>query len=81
MKKTYSSFAEHYLVPAVLFLLNVCVAHLIYAFAASSYSPAEKIILTLAFILFGAALLFKGKVLLGGSVVCYTVVVIYLITA
>lgn len=79
MKKIYSSFEEHYLVPAVLFLLNVCVAHLVYAFASSSYSPAEKIVLTLAFVLFGSALLFKGRALLNGSILCYVLVVIYLI--
>lgn len=79
MKKTYSSLAEHYLVPAVLFLLNVCLAHLVYAFAASSYSAADKIIVTMAMILFCAALLFKGKTFLVTAIAGYSMAVLYLI--
>jgi hypothetical protein len=79
MKKIYSPSEEHYLVPAVLFLFNVCLAHLIYAFAISFYPAADKITLTLAFVLFGASLLFKGKLLLSGSILFYALVVIFLI--
>ncbi len=79
VKKTYSSFQEHYLVPTVLFLLNVCIAHFVYAITSSSYSTADKIVVALSFVLFGASLLFKGKKLLSGSILFYILIVVYLI--
>lgn len=79
MKKVYSAFEENYLVPAVLFLLNVCLAHLLYAFARSSYSATDKILLVLSFVLLGVSLLSKGKMLLSGAIFGYSIIAWYLI--
>lgn len=79
MKKTYSSFEENYLVPAVLILINICVVHVVYAVAASFYALPAKIVLTLAFILFGASLFSKGKLILIGAILFYGFAIAYLI--
>jgi hypothetical protein len=77
MKKTHNVLTEHYLVPIILFLLNICLAHVIYAFvAASTYSLAERIALTLAFALLVGSLVFKRQVLLVGSILFYALVVL-----
>jgi hypothetical protein len=67
---------EHYLIPAVLFLLNICLVHLAYAFVSgSAYSVEGKIALSASFILLGSSLLFKKQVLMTGAMMFYTVVV------
>ena len=78
MKKRYNKFTEHYLVPSVLFLLNICVAHVIYAFvSASSYLLVDKIILAVAFVLMAGSLLLKRQVLLAGSILFYMLAVLW----
>jgi hypothetical protein len=77
MKKKYNALTEHYLVPLILFLLNICLAHVIYAFtASSSYTAADKTALTLAFTLFIISLSLKKQALLGASIVFYAAVII-----
>jgi hypothetical protein len=76
MKKRHSAFTEGYLIPAVLFLLNICLVHLTYAFVADSmYSLGGKIALAMAFVLLGSSLFFKRQALLAGSMLFYTLVV------
>lgn len=73
MKKRHNTLTERYLVPAVLFLLNICLAHVIYAFVSSpSYLLADKVALAGAFALMGVSLVLKRPVLLAGiySVLC-----------
>ena len=78
MKKSTNAITEHYLVPAVLVLLNICLAHVIYAFAGYSvYDAAGKTALALALGLFVLALSLKKQTLLGGSILFYTLVVIW----
>jgi hypothetical protein len=80
MKKKHNGFTEHYLIPAVLFLLNICLVHLIYAFVAGSmYSYISKIALAVAFVLLGSSLLFKRQVLLASSMLFYTLVALLLV--
>lgn len=75
MKKKYHALTEHYLVPAVLFLLNICLAHTIYAFAGDSlYSAAGKIALVAAVAFLGSSLLLKKETLLAGAILFYAVV-------
>lgn len=77
MKKPHNILTEHYLIPAVLFLLNICLAHVIYAFvAASTYSLSGSIALALAFGLLMGSLFFKRQVLLVGSILFYALVVL-----
>lgn len=76
MKRGHHVFTEHYLVPAVLFLLNICLAHLIHAFVAGeTYSLLDKIALAMAFVLLGSSLLLKKQVHLAGSILFYSLVV------
>jgi hypothetical protein len=77
MNKAHNTFTEHYLVPAVLFLLNICLAHLIYVFVADpTYSLAGKIALAMAFVSLGSSLFVKRQIFLGGSILFYTLVVL-----
>ena len=77
MKKKHNAFTEHYLVPVALFLLNICLVHVIYAFVAgSTYSPVNKIALAATFVLMASSLLFKKQVLLASSILFYALVVI-----
>jgi hypothetical protein len=79
MKKRHHTFTEHYLVPAVLFLFNICLAHIIYAFAGgSAYSPVSKVALAAAFALLGCSLLLKKQALLTGSILFYVLIVIWI---
>lgn len=76
MKKRRHKITEHYLVPLVLVLLNVCLAHLIYAFVTgSTVSPGGKVSLVLAFALLGSSLWLKKQVHLAGSILFYTFVI------
>jgi len=75
MKKTYNARTEHYLVPAVLFLLNICLVHVIYAFTPhSSYTATGKMALTLAFLLFALSLFLKKPIWLRGAIVYYVLI-------
>jgi hypothetical protein len=77
MKKPHNILTEHYLIPAILFLLNICLPHVIYAFvAASTYSISERIALALAFALLIGSLFFKRQFLLVGSILFYALVVL-----
>ena len=77
MKKKHNALTEGYLVPAVLFLLNICLVHLAYALVAdSTYSYISKIALAVAFVLLGSSLLFKRQILLASSMLFYTLVVL-----
>jgi uncharacterized membrane protein YoaT (DUF817 family) len=77
MKKKHNAFTEHYLIPAVLFLLNICLVHFIYAFVAgSTYSNVSKMALAVAFVFLGSSLLFKRQVLLASSMLFYSLVVL-----
>jgi hypothetical protein len=79
MKKIHHTLTEHYLVPAALFLLNICLAHLIYAFASgSTYPPISRIALALAFVLLGSSLVLKKQIHLAGSILFYTLVVLWI---
>lgn len=79
MKKKYNKFTERYLVPAVLFLLNICLAHVIYAFvSASSYRRIDKIVLAVAFVLMTSSLLLRRQMLLAGSILFYMLAVLWI---
>lgn len=72
MKKHHNALTEHYLIPAVLFLLNICLAHLIHALASGTmYSSSEKLLLALAFVLLGSSLLLKKRFYLVGAILFY----------
>ena len=78
MKKRRHALTEHYLVPAVLFLLNICLVHLIFVWVAGPvYSPANKMALAVTLALLGSSLLFKKRILLTGSILFYALVVIW----
>jgi hypothetical protein len=78
MKKKHNAFMEHYLVPGALFLFNICLVHMIYTFAAGSkYSLVSKVALTLAFALLASSLGFKKQLLLAGSILLYTLIVVF----
>ena len=75
MKKEHHKFTEHYLVPAVLFLFNICLVHLIYVFVpGSAYSVVGKIALAIALALMGISLFHKKQVLLISAILFYTLV-------
>lgn len=76
MKK--HALTEHYLVPAVLFLLNICLVHLICVLVAGSvYSTECRIALTFTFALLTGSLLLRKQVLLSGSILFYVLVVLW----
>lgn len=76
MKGKHNKLTEHYLVPAVLFLLNICLAHLTCVFVAGSpHSLSSRIALAVAFVLLGSSLLVKKQVHLAGSILFYMLVV------
>ena len=75
MKKSHNVLTEHYLVPATLFLMNICIAHVIYAYTAeSTYSPVGRLAVTIAFVLMGGSLVSKKQFLLTGSILFYLLV-------
>lgn len=77
MKKKHNTFVEHFLVPITLFVLNVCLVHVVYLYAAGSlYSVTAKVTMTLTLILMGASLIFKQKSLLTVAVLLYAIVAI-----
>lgn len=75
MKGKFNKLTEHYLVPAVLFLLNICFAHLTCVFVAgSAYSISTRIAIVVAFVLLGSSLLVKKQIHLAGSILFYILV-------
>lgn len=79
MKGKHSILTEHYLVPAVLFLLNIALAQSIHAFASDmpTYTVATKAVLIVALAFFVASLVFKKKILLTGSILFYIVAILW----
>jgi len=76
MKRKHNKLTEHYLIPAVLFLLNICLAHLACVLVAGeAYSVSTRIVVAIAFVLLGSSLLVKKQIHLAGSILFYTVVV------
>jgi len=79
MKRRHNAFTEHYLVPLVLFALNICLAHLIYVFTDGSSSPhLNKVAVTLAFVLMGSALSIKKQIPLVFSILFYAFVAVWI---
>lgn len=76
MKKKHNAIIEHYLLPVALFLLNICLVHVVYAYATGSMSLLSKLALTLTLVLLAGSLLFKKKVLLTSSILLYVIVAI-----
>ena len=78
MKKRQHALTEHYLVPAVLFLLNICLVHLISVLVAGpANSSASKMALAITLALLGSSLLLKKQILLTGSILFYALVIIW----
>jgi len=72
MKKNHDVITEHYLVPATLFLLNICFAHVLYAFTAgSTYSSSARIAMVAVLALMGISLVLKKNVIMVGSMLFY----------
>jgi hypothetical protein len=78
MKKEHNAVTERYLVPVVLFLLNICLAQVIHAFAFGSTPLPYRIMLVVAVVLLGGSLCFKKKILLTGSILFYGAVALWL---
>lgn len=75
----HSATIEHYLVPTVLFLTNICLVHVIQAFSAGeSYTIPDKVVLAAALLLFGGALVSKRKSVLIGSLLFYALAVFWI---
>lgn len=77
MKKAHNALAEHYLIPAVLFLLNICLAQFIHAFANDSASLTSRMVLVIAFVLLGSSLFLKKQFLLAGSILFYSLAALW----
>lgn len=76
MKKKHNTLIEHYLIPIALIMLNICLVHVVYLYASGPiYSVPVKFVMTLTLILMAAALIFKTKSLLAGSILVYAIVV------
>jgi len=76
MKKKHNAFIEHYLIPVALFLLNICLVHVVYVYTAGTMSMLSKVALTLTLALLAGSLVFKKKVLLASSILLYAIVAI-----
>lgn len=76
MKKKHNAFIEHYLIPIALCLINICLVHVVYVYAAGTMSMLSKVVLTLTLVLLGGSLVFKKKVLLASSILLYAIVAI-----
>jgi len=77
MKKTkaktrYHTITEHYLVPTALFLLNICVVHVLYVYSTGKWGSVWYLVaLTGALAALGSALVVKGRYYLWCSIVYY----------
>ena len=77
MKKKHHTIIEHYLVPIALIVLNICLVHAVYLYAAGpAYSLSTKLVITFTLALLAAALIFKTRSLLTTSILLYAIVVI-----
>jgi hypothetical protein len=76
MKKKHNVFIEHYLVPIALFLLNIGLVHVVYAYAEGTMSGLSKVALTLTLVLLAGSLVFKKKIFLASSILLYAIVAI-----
>lgn len=74
----YDTHTEHYLMPAALFLLNICTVHVIYAYAnARTGQLGWLLLLTFAWIALGSAVWLKNRIYLGGSMALYLALLTY----
>jgi hypothetical protein len=79
MKKNHNALTEHYLIPATLFVMNICLAHFLYAFTAgSTYSGTGRIAMVIALFLMGVSLVYKKQVLIAGSILFYLLIALAL---
>ncbi|MBK1438810.1 hypothetical protein JHJ32_02320 [Parapedobacter sp. ISTM3] len=77
-KKHYHALIEHYLVPAALFLLNINLIHIIYAYFNGSWDRLWHLVaLTIAFAALGSAVLLKNQRLLWCSMGYYLLLLAY----
>jgi len=77
MKKKHHALIEHYLIPTVLFVLNICLVHVIHAFMEDSAKPAlYKAALVVSFALLGSSLVTKRRGHLMGAILFYGLVVL-----
>lgn len=77
MKKKHNFFIEKYLVPVALCLLNICLVHVVYVYAAGPMYPAlSKLTVTVTLVLLAGSLAFKKKTFLASSILLYAIVVI-----
>lgn len=78
MKKKQHVLIEHYLIPAVLFMLNICLVHLIYILAIDDRHSMVAYVTTLAIALLalGSALLLKRKSYLIFSIAFYLLLLV-----
>ena len=75
MKAKQHKLTEHYLVPAVLFLLNICLVHVIHALTeGAEHSPTYKIAIVTAFVFLASSLVARKKVYMTGSILFYALV-------
>lgn len=73
----HDKLTEHYLVPATLFALNICIVHVIYVFATGSWqNHGHLAALTGSPVALGAALLLKNRGFLACSTVAYLVLLL-----
>ncbi len=73
--RKYDAIAEHYLLPAVLFSLNFCLVHLVYAFTPGSLYPfPARAVLAASFLLLGASLIRRQRLFLALSVLFYCLI-------
>ncbi|WP_257657424.1 hypothetical protein [Parapedobacter lycopersici] len=71
---------EHYLVPAGLFLLNICLIHLVYVFATDGWQREwYTAALTVSFLMLSTSLLAKRKGYLFLSIAFYLVLLLVLV--
>lgn len=74
-KKAHQTLLEHYLVPVALFLLNINLVHVIYAYSTGNWNNHWHLIaLTTAFVALGSALMLKNANYLILSILYYIVV-------
>jgi len=72
MKKKQHVLIEHYLIPAVLFMLNICLVHFVYLLVAGiGHNIAYAAALAIALLAMGGALLLKRKSYLIFSIAFY----------
>lgn len=77
-KKKHHALTEHYLIPAALFVLNICVVHVAYALSTGSWvSLWHLVALTAGLVTLVGALILKNRSFLYCSIACYLMVLTY----